>query len=47
MVGRTIGGGWNSGGGATKRQHPSQFAVSWLAMPVTALDIRGIVVGDG
>jgi hypothetical protein len=45
MIGQIIDGGWNFGGGAAKPQHPSQFAVNWLAIPVTALDIRGIVIG--
>jgi hypothetical protein len=45
MIGRIIDGGWNSGGGAAKPQPPSHFAVNWLAISVTALDIRGIVIG--
>jgi hypothetical protein len=45
MIGGIIDGGWNFGGGAAKPQHASQLAVNWLAIPVTALDIRGIVIG--
>jgi hypothetical protein len=45
MIGRIVDGGWNSGGGAAKPQYRSHFAVNWLAISVTALDIRGIVIG--